>query len=115
MGRRGWVDTLRALMVPSAGRGALVGRIGDSEAASPFLVGANGKILTPTAGRLYLGINHDTTQSPVGSFQVHIERTPAAVAATPSNYDFRNLFAQLDRRLPYRVSDRPAAAIPAIW
>ena len=108
---RGWVDTLRALMVPSAGRGALVGRIGDSEAATPFLVGANGKILAPTAGRLYLGINHDTTQSPVGSFQVHIERTPAAVAATPSNYDFRNLFA-VDRRLPYRVSDRPGGGNP---
>ncbi len=25
--QRGWVDTLRALMVPSAGRGALVGRV----------------------------------------------------------------------------------------
>src|SRR5208282_4151746 len=29
---RGWVDTLRPLMVPSTGRGALVGRIGDSDA-----------------------------------------------------------------------------------
>ena len=33
---RGWTDTLRALMVPSAGRGALVGRVGDSDAATPF-------------------------------------------------------------------------------
>jgi len=109
---RGWVDTLRSLMVPSAGRGALVGRIGNSEAATPFLVGANGKILAPTAGRLYLGINHDSTQSPAGSFCVHIERTPAAIAATTSNYDFRNLFAQLDQRLPYRVSDRPSGGTP---
>ncbi len=40
--QRGWVDTLRPLMVPSAGRGALVGRIGNSDAATPFVVGADG-------------------------------------------------------------------------
>jgi|ERR1035437_1097048 hypothetical protein len=40
--QRGWWDTLRPLTVPSAGRGALVGRIGNSDAATPFLVGADG-------------------------------------------------------------------------
>ena len=63
---RGWVDTLRPLTLPSAGRGALVGRIGNSDAATPFLVGADGTILVPFAGRLYLGINQDQTQAPDG-------------------------------------------------
>ena len=45
--QRGWVDTLRPLTVPSAGRGALVGRIGNSDAATPFLVGADGTVLAP--------------------------------------------------------------------
>src|SRR6516164_5285422 len=45
--QRGWVDTLRPLMVPSAGRGALVGRVGNSDAATPFLVGADGTVLVP--------------------------------------------------------------------
>ena len=44
---RGWVDTLRPLMVPSAGRGTLVGRIGNSDAATPFVVGADATVVVP--------------------------------------------------------------------
>jgi len=111
--QRGWVDTLRALMVPSAGRGALVGRIGNSNATTPFLVGADGTITAPAAGRLYLGINADSTQSPVGQFTVHIDRTPAsATATTQTNYDFKPLFAELDTKLPYRVTDQPQGGNP---
>ena len=111
--QRGWVDTLRPLMVPSAGRGALVGRIGTSDAATPFVVGANGTITVPVAGRLYLGINQDVTEAPTGSYTVAIERTPgAASAAGKSNYDFKPLFAQLDAKLPYRVTDKPEGGNP---
>ncbi len=115
---RGWVDTLRALMVPSAGRGALVGRVGDSDAATPFLVGADGTVQAPVAGRLYLGINQDSMQTPDGSYQVHIDRvasasaTESGVAASESKYDFRPLFAELDTSLPYRVSDRAQGGNP---
>src|SRR6266567_1184279 len=52
---RGWKDTLRALTVPSAGRGALVGQIGNDRAATPFLIGADETVLAPVAGRLYHG------------------------------------------------------------
>ena len=110
---RGWVDTLRALMVPSAGRGALVGRVGDSEAATPFFIGADGTVLAPIAGRLYLAINTDSTQTPDGKYEVHIDRTAASTAtasgaaASQNNYDFKPLFAQLDQKLPYRVTDQP--------
>ena len=110
---RGWVDTLRPLMVPSAGRGALVGRIGDSDAATPFVVGANGTVTVPVAGRLYLGINQDATQAPDGKYEVHIDRTArTAAAAAKSNYDFKPLFAQLDAKLPYRVTDKPQGGNP---
>src|SRR5271166_3761705 len=111
--QRGWVDTLRRLMVPSAGRGALVGRIGDSDAATPFVVGADGTVTVPVAGRLYLGINQDATQSPNGKYEVHIARTPGtAVAAGKSNYDFKPLFAELDAKIPYRVTDKPEGGNP---
>ena len=111
--QRGWVDTLRPLMVPSAGRGALVGRVGNSDTATPFVVGADGTVTVPVAGRLYLGINQDATQAPDGKYEVHIDRTPAsAAAATKSNYDFKPLFAQLDAKLPYRVSDKPEGGNP---
>ncbi len=116
--QRGWVDTLRPLMVPSAGRGALVGRIGNSDAATPFLVGADGTVLVPFSGRLYLGINQDMTQAPDGKYQVHIDRvaastaTSSGVAAGKGNYDFKPLFATLDKSLPYRVTDKPEGGNP---
>ncbi len=111
--QRGWVDTLRPLMVPGAGRGALVGRVGDSDAATPFVVGADGTLTVPVAGRLYLGINQDPTETPTGSYAVHIDRTPVSAAATAkSNYDFKPLFAQLDAKIPYRVTDKPEGGNP---
>jgi len=42
--QRGWKDTLRDLMVPSVGRGALVGEIGNDPAATPFFIGADGNV-----------------------------------------------------------------------
>jgi LssY C-terminus len=100
-------------MVPSAGRGALVGRIGNSDAATPFVVGADGTVTAPVAGRLYLGINQDPTEAPAGSYAVHIDRTPASgAAAGKSSYDFKPLFAQVDAKLPYRVSDKPENGNP---
>ncbi len=102
--QRGWVDTLRPLTLPSAGRGALVGRVGTSDAATPFLVGADGTVLVPFSGRLYLGINQDMTQAPDGKYQVHIDRiasstaTSSGVAAGKGNYDFKPLFATLDKK-----------------
>ena len=115
---RGWTDTLRALTVPSAGRGALVGRIGDSDAATPFFIGADGTVNAPIAGKLYLAINADSMQTPDGQYQVHIDRTPTSAAtasgaaASQSNYDFKPLFAELDAKLPYRVTDQPAGGNP---
>jgi len=105
---RGWKDTLRALSVPNAGRGALVGQVGTDRAATPFLVGADGTIVVPFAGRLYLGVNQDSLSKPTGSFQVHIERTAATkTAANPTNYNFQPLDAILSSKLPYRVTDQP--------
>jgi LssY-like putative type I secretion system component LssY len=109
---RGWTDTLRALTVPSAGRGALVGRIGDSNAATPFFIGADGTVMAPAAGKLYLNINSDSTQTPSGKYDVHIERTASSTAtssgasASQNKYDFKPVFAELDAKLPYRVSDQ---------
>jgi len=113
---RGWKDTLLNLTVPSAGRGALVGQFGNGAAATPFYIGADGTILVPVDGRLYLGINQNGNAIPTGKFQVHIDRVAAAAAtasgaaaaASYSKYDFTSLFKELDQKLPYRVSDQPA-------
>ncbi len=112
---RGWKDTLRALMVPSAGRGALVGRVGNDPAATPFFIGADGTVTVPVDGRLYLGINQSGSLAPTGKFQVHVERTaaPKGEAATGSaKYDLQPLFAVLEKDLPLRVSDKPEGGNP---
>lgn len=115
---RTWQDTLRALMVPSVGPGALVGRIGDSPAATPFFVGSDSTVQAPVAGRLYLGINSDSSLTPDGKYEVHIDRTPTSVAtssgaaASQQSYDFQPLCAELDEKLPYRVSDQQEGGNP---
>jgi hypothetical protein len=111
---RGWKDTLRALSVPSAGRGALVGQIGNDRSVTPFLVGADGTVLAPVAGRLYLGVNQDQYSKPTsGKFEVHIDRVAATTAAaggaaaSAGKYDFAPLFGELQKSLPSRVTDKP--------
>src|ERR1700682_1013762 len=54
---RGFRDLLKAYPVNEAGLGALVGRIGSSDAAQPFLVGASKQIQVLRGGRLFLSIN----------------------------------------------------------
>ena len=106
---REWKDTLRDLMVLSAGRGALVGQVGSDRAATPFLVGPDGTITVMASGRLYLGVNQDSLYKASGKYDVHIDRTAAPKsAATASNYNFQPLYKELDAKLPYRVTDQAA-------
>src|SRR5437870_4651470 len=53
---RGFRDLIKAYPVNNAGLGALIGRIGSDDTTTPFLVGANGRLQIPRAGRLFLGI-----------------------------------------------------------
>ena len=54
---RGWKDLLRVPPVKDAGRGALIGRVRDFDAALPFFVGARLEYVVPISGRLFLGVN----------------------------------------------------------
>jgi hypothetical protein len=69
---RGWKDLLRVPPVKDAGRGALIGRVGDFDAALPFLVGAKVEYVVPIAGRLFLGVNEQSSDTAEGSFDVQI-------------------------------------------
>jgi hypothetical protein len=70
---RGWKDLLRNLPANEAGRGALIGRIGDTDTSQPFLVGARREFLAPRSGRLFLGINQIQTERGEGTFHARIE------------------------------------------
>jgi hypothetical protein len=78
--KRGWMDVVRILPLNDAGRGALIGRIGEDSAARPFLIGPRRESRGAVPGRLFLGINQQEGEKAEGSFAVHIERTTSAAA-----------------------------------
>jgi len=101
---RGWRDLLRALPVNGAGGGALIGRVGDSASAVPFLIGASKEITVNRAGRLFLGINQLSDEKSEGSFHVSLKIIPSQKPET-------NAIAELAwpprllKQLPRRVVD----------
>ena len=104
---RGWLDLVRVLPVNEAGRGALVGRVGSSDAARPFLIGPRANIKAPVDGRLFLGINAAANNQPEGSFHVSIERVArtASAAVTVTNAPLPKLTQEILDRIPTRISD----------
>ena len=101
---RGWMDLMAQLPVNSSGRGALVGRWGDSPAARAFLVGATSEHTAPIVGRLFLGINQMETMAGTGTFHVVIQRTAAASQAAIAGPVAPITEAMLDS-IPLRVND----------
>jgi hypothetical protein len=70
---RGFRDLLKAYPVNEAGLGALIGRIGSSDAAVPFLVGEAKRLQVPRAGRLFLSINKTDNDAIEGTFHATVE------------------------------------------
>ena len=107
---RGFRDLLRVLPFNDAGRGALIGRIGDKDAAQPFLVGAHRDVVAPVAGRLALGINQANDDAGTGTYVVQVEvyapenaKTHVVAKQVSSLPGINNdLFA----KIPRRVSDK---------
>jgi hypothetical protein len=104
---RGFKDLIRNLPDNNSGRGALIARIGDPDVAQPFLLGANKEVVSPISGKLSLGINQSTSDSPTGSYTVKVE-VYAADSSTPREVAHQvtsiagidnDLFAKIPRRI----------------
>ncbi|MBS1839233.1 MAG: LssY C-terminal domain-containing protein [Acidobacteria bacterium] len=78
---RGFKDLLRQLPFNGAGRGAVIGRIGDPDTAETFLIGAQRDVLAPVAGRLAVGVNQGKNDSADGSYSVHVDVYAAETGA----------------------------------
>jgi len=102
---RGWRDLLRALPVNGAGSGALIGRIGDSDAAVPFQVGASKQLTVNTSGRLFLGINQLASEQSSGSYRVNVAIVPTGKPAASASASQLVLPADFASRIPRRVVD----------
>lgn len=104
---RGFKDLLRVLPFNGAGRGALIGRIGDKDTSQPFLIGARRDFPAPISGRLSVAINQATDDTGSGNYAVRIEvyapdaGTARAVAKQVGSLPGidNNLFSKIPRRV----------------
>jgi hypothetical protein len=104
---RGFRDLIKAYPVNDAGLGALIGRIGSSDAAVPFLVGDNKSLDVPRSGRLFLAINKSANDVITGSFKASIEFRSHGTEK-PVSVEGMNLpvvTQEIIDRLPRRVTD----------
>jgi hypothetical protein len=101
---RGYSDLIRVMQLNSAGRGALIGRIGSDAADWPFLIGPQLTNTAPTAGRLFVAINQSSQDQATGSYHVTIART-AAAAKAQANVTVPPFPQSLIDQIPRRVTD----------
>jgi hypothetical protein len=110
---RGFKDLLRNLPFNEAGRGAVIGRIGDKNTSQPFLIGAKRDLVSPLSGRLSIGINQLNSDTGDGTYSVRIEIYAAdanavlyTAKAVPSMRGVDNdLFAKIPRRIADKAGD----------
>jgi hypothetical protein len=104
---RGFRDLLKSYPVNKAGQGALIGRVGSSDTATPFLVGSNKSWTSARAGRLFLGINKSSNDAPDGTFHVKIAFTSrgADVSSAPKDPLPSSVTLEIVDRIPRRVVD----------
>ena len=104
---RGFRDLLKSYPVNEAGQGALIGRVGSSDTATPFLIGASKSWTSPRAGRLFLGINQSANDSPDGTFHVKIEFTSRGeeISSAPKDPLPSKVTIEIVDRIPRRVVD----------
>lgn len=107
---RGFKDLLRNLPFNEAGRGAVIGRIGDKDTSQPFLIGAKRDLISPLSGRLSIGINQLSSDTGDGTYSVRIEIYAAdgdsvlyTAKAVPS---IRGVDEDLFSKIPRRISDK---------
>ncbi len=104
---RAWTDLIRILPVNEAGRGALIGKIGDRDASRPFLVGQRREQAAAVGGKLFLGVNVTGADKATGAFVVKITRT--AASPSPASVDNQPPASKLTQEqldsIPPRVED----------
>jgi len=109
---RGFKDLLRILPYNAAGRGALIGRVGDADVAQSFLLGASGDVAVPVGGRLSIAINQSKNDTGDGLYSVHVEviaaDTTASTAFTVAKTvtSLPGIDDSLFEKIPRRIGDK---------
>jgi len=107
---RGFKDLLRNLPFNGAGRGAVIGRIGDKDTSQPFLIGAKNDVVSHISGRLWIGINQLSSDTGDGTYSVRIKIYLAdantvvyTAKAVPA---IRGVDDELFSKIPRRIADK---------
>ena len=107
---RSFKDLIRILPFNDAGRGAVIGKIGDPDIAQPFLLGAHKDFVSPIAGKLSLGINQSTSDTGDGSYKLKVEiyaaDTNSAVGIMRQVSAIPGIDNDLFAKIPRRISDK---------
>jgi len=107
---RNFKDLIRILPFNDAGRGALIGRIGDADVAQSFLLGAHKEIISPISGKLAIGINQASGDTGDGSYTVKIQvfaadgKTTLEIARKVTSMP--GIDDSLFTKIPRRVGDK---------
>jgi LssY C-terminus len=103
---RGWKDLIRIFPLNSAGAGALIGRIGTTDATVPFDIGASKDMDVTSTGHLYLRTNLSSDITATGSFTVKMKLTQQTARKSVSAPDLDRLLSPaLFADIPRRVGD----------
>jgi LssY C-terminus len=109
---RGFKDLLRILPYNAAGRGALIGRVGDADVAQSFLLGASGDVAVPVGGRLSIAINQSKNDTGDGLYSVHVEVIAADTTASTTFTVAKTVTSlpgiddSLFEKIPRRIGDK---------
>jgi len=110
---RGFKDLLRVLPFNGAGRGALIGRIGDADTAETVLIGAQREVLAAAPGRLAIGVNQAKNDSADGSYTVRVdvyaaEADAAGIARVVAQQvkSLPGIDGALFAKIPRRIGDK---------
>lgn len=104
---RGFRDLIKTYPLNTAGFGALLGRIGSSDVAEPFLIGTRKEMQVMRAGRLFVGPNAGKNDQLTGSYQLTISFTARGPAKETALTDLKlpEVTQEMLDRIPRRVTD----------
>ena len=105
---RGFKDLIRILPYNAAGRGAVIGRVGDAATAQPFLIGAHCNVISYSGGLLSLGINQMSIDTGDGTYTVRVEiyAPDSGFLAVKQVDSMPGVDASLFSKIPRRIGDK---------
>ena len=105
---RGFKDLIRILPYNAAGRGAVIGRVGDAATAQPFVIGAHCNVTSYSGGLLSVGVNQMSSDTGEGTYTVRVEIYPpdSGFLAVKQVDTMRGIDTSLFSKIPRRISDK---------